>query len=113
MAEIIAADQLKVGDIYRNVRGTLYPEVSGDAFEVIGVRTVRTVETYQVVEAHRVTAVEGRASQLGLRAEINLRSDVLVARLEEQHLRDLKGYLDYMGEGEAITIVRANGRFWV
>ncbi|UJQ86605.1 hypothetical protein SEA_PENGUINLOVER67_83 [Mycobacterium phage PenguinLover67] len=103
MAELIHAQDLAVGDVYRNVRG-LAQEPSGDAYRVSSIRQVTYLETYSVVEAQNL--------RTGLGAQINLRRDVFVSKLEEQQLRDLKGFLDYMPEGEALHVVRAGGKFW-
>jgi hypothetical protein len=102
VAEIIPAADLEVGDVYRS-RGSMRV-LEADAYVVKAIRTVKTVETYQVIEAENI--------RTGLAASINLFRDVEVARLEEQQLRDLKGYLDYMEEGAAISIVRHGGKFW-
>jgi hypothetical protein len=71
---------------------------------VVNIRTIRSVETYRVIEAVNL--------RTDLAASIHLRVDVEVAKLEHQSLADLKGYLDYMGENESIHIVRRNGAFW-
>jgi len=104
MGHIIDASELAVGDVYRPVRGELYPTVVDTAFAVTGRRTVRYAETYNVIEAVNV--------KTGNRAEINLRTGVLVSRLEQQSLADLKGYLDVMEGGASINIVRYDDRFW-
>jgi len=102
MSTLIPAADLEVGDVYRS-RGSLRT-LEADAYVVKAIRTVRTVETYQVIEAENI--------RTGLAASINLFRDVEVLRLEEQQLRDLKGYLDVMAEGESVSIVRHAGRFW-
>ncbi|QPX62197.1 hypothetical protein PBI_INDLOVU_83 [Mycobacterium phage Indlovu] len=102
MAQIIPAADLEVGDVYRS-RGSLRT-LEADAYVVKAIRTVRSVETYQVIEAENI--------RTGLAASINLFRDVEVARLEEQQLRDLKGYLDVMEDGAQVAIVRYAGRFW-
>ncbi|AYP70069.1 hypothetical protein I5G62_gp83 [Mycobacterium phage CRB2] len=103
MAELIHASDLAVGDVYRNVRG-LAQEPSGDAYRVAAIRQVTYLETYSVIEASNL--------RTGLRAEINLRRDVFVSKLEEQARRDVVGLLDYLPDGETVTIVRSEGRFW-
>jgi len=102
VSTLIPAADLEVGDVYRS-RGSLRT-LEADAYVVKAIRTVRTVETYQVIEAENI--------RTGLAASINLFRDVEVLRLEEQQLRDLKGYLDVMAEGESVSIVRHAGRFW-
>lgn len=102
MSTLIPAADLEVGDVYRS-RGSLRT-LEADAYVVKAIRTVRTVETYQVIEAENI--------RTGLAASINLFRDVEVLRLEEQQARDLKGYLDVMAEGESVSIVRHAGRFW-
>jgi hypothetical protein len=102
MATIISADQLDVGDVYRSLGSMRVLEA--DAYQVVNIRTVRSTETYQVIEATNL--------RTGLAASINLRHDVEVAQLETQPLADLKGYLDYMPEGEALHIYRHDGKFW-
>ncbi|AYD82071.1 hypothetical protein I5G60_gp79 [Mycobacterium phage Saguaro] len=105
MAEIICADELEIGDVYRHmVRGLALAEARGDAYRVTGARTVRSVETYRVLEV--VSLRTGHPGQLSLLHEST------VARLERQPLRDLKGYLDYMPNGESLHIVRADDAFW-
>lgn len=103
MAELIHAADLAVGDIYRNVRG-LAQEAAGDAYRVASIRQVTYLETYSVIEAANL--------RTGLAAEINLRRDVFVAKLEEQPRRDIVGLLDYLPDGEVLTVVRALGKFW-
>lgn len=102
MATIIPAADLQVGDVYRS-RGSMRT-LEADAYVVKAIRTVRTVETYQVIEAENL--------RTGLAASINLFRDVEVARLEEQPLRDLQDYLLYMPDGEQLHIVRHGGKFW-
>lgn len=102
MATIIPAADLEVGDLYRS-RGSMRV-LEADAYVVKAIRTVRSVETYQVIEAENI--------RTGLAASINLFRDVEVARLEEQPLRDLRGYLDVMDEGEQLHVFRHGGRFW-
>lgn len=104
MAEIIPAFDLEVGDVYRAVRGTLNPHPHGDAYRVNAVRTVRTVETYTVIEACNV--------RTGLAAQINLIRDITVAKLAVAPIEELRDWLTYMPEGDTLHIVRADGQFW-
>jgi hypothetical protein len=104
MAEKIHAQDLADGDLFRFTRGMGGLDQSTDAYEVTGLRTIRTVETYAVIDARNV--------RTGLAASINLLRDVFVMKLECQQLRDLKGYLDYMGAGEQVTVLRHADAFW-
>lgn len=102
MSDIIPAIELQVGDLYRNV--TLGCVEKAQAFVVEDASTLVVGAAYRKVLSRNVAT--------GNVASIHLRSDVSVARLEEQHLRDLKGYLDVMEAGEQIAIVRYGDRFW-
>ncbi|QGH75332.1 hypothetical protein I5G61_gp84 [Mycobacterium phage Quesadilla] len=104
MAEKIHAGDLAEGDLFRFTRGMGGLDQSTDVYEVTGLRTVRSVETYAVIDARNV--------RTGLSASINLLRDVFVMKLEAQQLRDLKGYLDYMPAGEQLTILRHADAFW-
>jgi hypothetical protein len=102
MAEIIPADQLAVGDVYRPV--ALGAIVRAQAFAVAEIRTYVAGATYQVLRA--INTATGNA------ASIELRADIPVARLEVQSVADLKGYLDVMGNGDQLNVVRYDDKFW-
>jgi hypothetical protein len=104
MAEIISAADLSVGDLYRPVRGELFPVVMDQAFAVTEIRQVTYVETYTVIEAVNCTT--------GNRASINLRNEVKVAKLERETLANLQDALLYIANGESIHIVRYDDAFW-
>lgn len=95
MSETILAADLAVGDVYRS---------GGDPLRVASIRTFHSGATYRVIEAQNLRSGGG--------ASISLRSDVSVEKLEAIHLRDLQGYLLYMAEGDQLSIVRADGKFW-
>lgn len=101
MATIISADDLNVGDVYRS-RGSLRV-LEVDAYQVVNLRTVKTVETYKVVEAVNL--------RTGLAATIHLRNDVEVARLEITEAGELAEELATMADG-LLVVVRHDGRFW-
>jgi len=103
MCEIIPADALEVGNLYRNTMfgGALRDET----YKVTGVRTVRSVETYKVIDAINV--------RTGNRAAINLLKDVTVARLSQIERWQVDLLLDGMGDGQALHIVRHDGELWL
>lgn len=102
MSTVIPADDLEVGDVYRS-RGSLRV-LEADAYVVISIRTVKTVETYQVVEAINL--------RTGLRASINLRTDVEVVKLDPFTHGDVEDQLGELAEDETLVVVRYDGRFW-
>lgn len=102
MSTVVPADDLEVGDVYRS-RGSLRV-LEADAYVVISIRTVKTVETYQVVEAINL--------RTGLRASINLRTDVEVVKLDPFTHGDVEDQLGELAEDETLVVVRYDGRFW-
>ncbi|QFP94702.1 hypothetical protein I5G59_gp82 [Mycobacterium phage LilMcDreamy] len=102
MPELIPAEALAVGDLYRGV--AFGCEVRGETFKVTAIRTVKTVETYQVIDAINV--------RTGNRAAINLLRDVTVARLARIDRIHARNVIDGLADGESLHVVRADGALW-
>ncbi|AER48698.1 hypothetical protein SEA_BANANAFISH_77 [Mycobacterium phage Bananafish] len=95
MAVITDASKLEVGDILAPVPSTLR---MGDVRRVTGLRTVRGVETYQLVEFE---GVDGTG-----RGEISLRSIMLVTVLHPVLPEELPGMLAEVEPGESFQVYR-------
>lgn len=106
MGTVIQASELEVGDLYRAYRIPSRIEPGGSIIrKITGARTVRTSETYRVLETRAIDGTQ--------RGEISLRADISVERLDTAGTpAEIADTLSYMMPGEQLNIVYAEGRFW-
>lgn len=78
--------------------------LEADVYEVVNIRTVRSVQTYEIIESVNL--------RTGLAASINLFRDVEVIRLDPITLADFMANVETAPDGVVESIVRYHGMFW-
>jgi hypothetical protein len=105
MGTVVHASELAVGDLYRTY-SALGRDGAGEMFvrRVTARRTIKTVETYEVLDTEAV--------DLGRRGVISLRGDTVVERLDEILATEIHETLKVLCIGESLNITYDGGRFW-
>lgn len=98
MAEIITADQLDVGDVFRR-HGPRYTHDIGDLAQVTGRRTVRFAETYTVLDTVSVDGFDRRG-------QVDLRYDISVQRVRSLAHDEALVAVAAMSPGQSLSLWR-------
>lgn len=107
MGTVIQANELEVGDLYRDYNsGSRLTPGGAIIRKVTGSREHTFTETYTVLETEDI---EGR----NLRGEISLRRELAVERLDEISEANIGSELRGMYPGDQLNIVYYDMRFWV
>jgi len=110
MSEVILADELQVGDVFRR-HGILRDDVHGGLHQlrrVVDKRTANYAHTYTVLNTE---SVDGR----GTPGELDIKFDVCVERVTMRtHLDDVVQALTNMQPGQQLTVwKRPDGGFYL